>query len=360
MCALGLLLAGACGGPSVREPALEQSRYDALDTAGLRKLREVRALLATGHAEEAGAALAELRVRLPECVYLALWQQESEISARGLEAVWPGAAKAGAPSPEQSAAIEELRQVWRARAEAGGVVELVAAARLELDPAAARALLERAEALDPRCAWVPYARAFLAARENDWAVVDAELKRSIDLDRGHLPTYWLESWKFARSEDPELASEALSTWVERARGDPRIDERLVQGAELDLAVLSVVQGEPKVAREWLDKLETQLPDESAALCARACAAQALGHVDEALELAQRAQAAAPGALLPVVQQALIWQYWKKDPALAEKAWGEVLTLSRASPEFGALFQRLRARVLLDRDSQAKSAGTGAP
>jgi len=360
LCALGLLLAAACGGPSVREPAREQSRYDALDNTSLRLLREARALLASGHAEEALAAISELRVQHAECVYLALWQQESEISARGLEAVWPGTAKASAPGPEQSAAIEELRQLWRSRAEAGGVVELVAAARLEGDPKAAQALLERAAALDPRCAWVPYARAYLAARENDWALVDTELKRSIELDPGHLPTYWLESWKFARSEDPEKASEALSTWVERARNDPRIDERLVQGAELDLAVLSVVQGEPKVAREWLDKLEAELPGDSAGLCARACAEQALGHVDEALALAQRAQAAAPTALLPVVQQALIWQYWKKDPALAEKAWGEVLTLSRASPEFGALFQRLRARVLLDRGAQPKPTGTGAP
>jgi tetratricopeptide (TPR) repeat protein len=359
--ALGLLLAAACGGTSVRKLPPEQSRYDALDAEGLRGLREARALLASGHAEQAVAALGELRVQHAECVYLALWQEEAEISARGLESVWPGAGGSAAPSAEQRAAIAELRQLWRSRAaesgggESGVVVELVAAARLEEQPADARALLDQAAALDPRCAWVPYARAFLAARENDWAEVDKQIARSIELDPGHLPTFWLESWTLARGGDPGKASEALSVWLERARNDARIDAQLLRGAELDLAVLSVIVGEPKVAREWLDKLESQLPGESRALCARACAEEALGHVEQALDLAQKAQAAAPNALLPLVQQALIWQYWKKDLERAEKTWGEVLTLARSSPELGALFERLRARVLLDRRARETTA-----
>ncbi len=358
--AFGLLVAAACGGPSVREPALEQGRYDVLDSEGLRALGEVRKQLSSGHAEEAVAALSQLRVQHAECVYLALWQQEAEIAARGLESVWPGAGGSVAPSAEQAAAIEELRALWRTRAAAGGVVDIVAAARLEADPEAARALLERAEGLDPRCPWVPYARAFLAARANEWGEVDEQLKRSVELDPGHLPTFWLYSWTLARGGKPEQASEALSIWVERARNDPRIDARLVLGAELDLAVLSVIAGEPKVAREWIDKLESQMPGESRSLCARACAEQALGHVDQALALAAEAHAAAPQALLPIVQQALLWQYWKKDPARAEQAWGEVLTLARSSPEFSALFERLRARVLLDRRAKEPAAGTSAP
>jgi tetratricopeptide (TPR) repeat protein len=256
--------------------------------------------------------------------------------------------------------MEELRKLWRARAAAGGVVECVAAARLESDPDAARALLERAEGLDPRCAWVPYGRAFLAARANEWSEVDAQIERSVALDPGHLPTYWLESWKLARNGKSEQASAALALWVERARGDARIDAQLVLGAELDLAVLGVLAGEPKVAREWLDRLERQLPGESRALCARASAELALGHVDQALALAVEAHAAAPNALLPLVQQALIRQHWQKDTAGAEQAWGEVLTLARASPEFSALFEQLRARVELERRAKEAPAGANAP
>jgi hypothetical protein len=358
--ALGLCLAAGCGGTSVREIPLEQGRYDALDAESLRSLREARTLLERGHAEEAVAALAALRVRRPECVYLALWQQEAEISARGLDSVWPGAGAVVGPSPEQHSAIEELRSLWRARAAEGGVVELVAAARLETDPAAARALLERAVVLDATCAWVPYARAFLAARESDWSAVEKQLARARELDPGHLPTFWLESWALARGGDPEAASEALTVWVERAQGDARIDPHLVRGAELDLAVLSVIVGEPKLAREWLDKLERELPGDAQALCARAAAEQALGRVDRALELAQQAQAAAPEALLPLVQQALIWQHWKKDPDRAEQAWSAVLSRARTSPELGALFERLRARVLLDRRAKGTGPGTSAP
>jgi hypothetical protein len=360
LAALALLLAAACGGAGVREVAPEQGRYDKLGEAGLRGLLEARALLDTGHAEEAAARLAELRLQEPECVYLAFWQQEAEISARGLESVWPGAGSEVAASAEQQAAMEELRSLWRTRAAEGGVVELLGAARLEADPAAARALLERAAALDPACAWVPYARAYLAARESDWNAVEKQLARSIELDPGHLPTFWLESWTRARGGDPEAASEALTLWIEHARGDPRIDPRLVSGAELDLAVLSVIVDDPKLARDWLDKLELELPGDSRALCVRAAAEQSLGHVDQALALAQRAHAAAPNALLPLVQQALIWQYWKKDPVHAEQAWSAVLTQARGSPELGALIERLRARVLLDRRAKVEAAGSSAP
>jgi len=358
--ALGLLLLAACGGPSVREPALAQGRYDALDAEGLRGLRSARELLESGHAEEALEALVALRVRHPECVYLAFWQEEAEISKAALDTVWPGSPGDAQPSPEQQEAIGDLRALWRTRAEAGGVVELLAAARLESEPEAARALLDKAAKLDPTCAWVPYARAFLAAREHDWSGVDQELQRSVALDPGHLPSFWLESWSRARGGDSEAARAALEIWIERATGDVRIPATRLRGAELELAVLSVLAGDPKLAREWLDKLEKELPGESRALCVRACAEQELGHVDAALALAEQAQSAAPNALLPLVQQALLWQYWKKDLARAEALWGEVLTLSRSSPELGALFERLRARVLLDRRAKASPSGTTPP
>lgn len=352
LAALVLLLAVACGGPAARKLARAQSRYDALDAEGLHALGEARLLLANGHAEEAVAAFEALRVKQPECVYLVLWQEEAEISARGLDAVWPGGSGAHPASAEQAAAIEGLRADWRKRAEAGGVVELLAAARLESDAALARGLLERAERLDAQCAWVPYARAFLAARENDWPEVERQIERSIALDPGHLPTLWIEAWTKARGGDPALGSATLAAWVERAQGDPRIDPRLLQGAQLDLAVLAVLQGEPKVAREWLDELEKELPQDARVQCARASVEQALGNVDEALAWAERAHASAPNALLPLVQQALLLQNWKKDPVAAEKLWGDVLAQARASSEMGALFERLRARVLLDRRALA--------
>ena len=352
--ALAVLLAPSCASNGLVPIAKAQSRYDALDPSGVRGLAQARFQLASGHPAEARAALEELRRTHPECIYLALWQQEAEIAELGLDAVWPGRTGAAKPSEEQRDALEALRQRWRGRAEVteARVVDFVAAARLETDAPAARLLLDGAERLDPRCAWVPYARAFLAAREDDWPAVNAEIERARALDPGHLPTRWLEAWTLARGGSPGVAHEALENWLERARGDARIDTQLVDEAELDLAVTSVLEGEPKAAREWLDQLEGQLSNPARALCARASAEEALGESEHALELAQKAAELDPNALLPLVQQALLWQHWRKDPARAETEWLKVLTLARSSPELGALFERLRARVMLDRRARA--------
>ncbi len=360
--ALVLLFAASCASTTLVPIPKAQSAYDALDASGTRALAEARFQLASGHAAEARAALEELRRTHPDSIYLALWQQEAEIAALGLDGVWPGTSGAARPSEEQLHAMEQLRQRWRGRAEVteARVVDLVAAARLETDAQAARVLLDGAAGLDPKCAWVPYARAFLAAREDDWPTVNAELARARELDPGHLPTRWLEAWTLARGGSPSLAHEALEAWLERARGDARIDTQLVNEAELDLAVISVLEGEPKAAREWLDQLEGQLSGAARALCARACAEEALGEPEQALELAQKAAEIDHNALLPLVQQALIWQYWKKDSARAETEWLKVLTLARSSPELGALFERLRARVLLDRRSREQEKAKGAP
>ena len=70
-------------------------------------------------------------------------------------------------------------------------------------------------------------------------------------------------------------------------------------------------------------------------------------------------AAAPGTLLPIVQQALIWQHWKKGSGTHAEGTGQC-SRSRASPSSARSSSACARAVLLDRRAQTKSTGTTAP
>lgn len=329
----------SCWTAALRTIPETQSRYDTLPDSALRRLAEARAHLDAGDAEAASPGLAALAGEYPANVPVGIWLQEAEIAL----------AEAGGD-------LTELQDRYRKRAENDSTVtNLVLAARLEPDPHTARVLLDRAETLDPRCAWCPYGKAWLAARAGEWKEVEEEVARARFADPGHMPTLWLETWMLQRSGGISQAITSLSTWIERAAEDPRIDPRLVLEARLDQALLAVQDGDPKLARKLLAELEVEPRNQARAWMIEAGAAQALGDLAAALAAAVEAQRLAPGDLLPVVQQAMLHEIWLGDPEAAEKDWARALELSRADPALGSLLERMRARVRLERYAAARAA-----
>jgi predicted Zn-dependent protease len=249
----------------------------------------------------------------------------------------------------RDSALDELRQRYRRAAEEKPTVaHLVLAARLESDEPAAVLLLDRAQAIDPRCAWIHYARAWFAARANRWPDVKAEIASAKEADPGHMPTRWLDAWMLSRGGDLHEAIPALEAWLDKARGDTRLDPRMVREAELDLALLSILDGDPKRARDILEQLRDTEVDPGRKWGALAPTEQALDREREALAAAQRAEQLDPGEILPVVQQAILYESWLGDADAAEAAWTRALALARSSSDLGALLERVRARVHVER------------
>ncbi|HVS17917.1 MAG TPA: hypothetical protein VMT18_04895, partial [Planctomycetota bacterium] len=112
------------------------------------EVREVHRLLALGDVETARAWLARLRQRAPDDLGLTFLHQDVEIAA-GREAQVREAARALADAEPEPA-------------------HLLAAARVEDDPAAARAWIERALELSPGDPWAHYALAHREARNGSW------------------------------------------------------------------------------------------------------------------------------------------------------------------------------------------------
>jgi hypothetical protein len=77
---------------------------------------------------------------------------------------------------------------------------------------------------------------------------------------------------------------------------------------------------------------------------------ALGRSEQALTAARDAEAREAGALLPLVQQALLQEHALDDPAAARQAWERVLAVSSGGGDMNALILGLRARVALERSA----------
>lgn len=353
------LLAGvlpACWTAALRTIPETHSVYDDLPAAALRRLATARDDLERDRADSARHELAALAAEFPENIPVGIWLQEAEIALASPRAGGgPGVAGDGVP--------DVLRERYRKRAEeergavgARSVASLVLAARVEPDPLAAQVLLDRGEKLDPRCAWCSYGRAFLAARAGDWAEVRTRIARAKGADPGHMPTLWLETWMLSRSGNLSEAIVSLDTWVEAAQADPRIDPRLVSEARLDRALLAVLDGDPKDAREILGEIESdERIDPARHALIEAGAEQEIGEPGAALAAAQEAQRLRPNDLDPIIQQALLHEMWLDDPFAAEADWTRALALAQADPALGSLLERARARVRLERFAAARAA-----
>lgn len=68
----------------------------------------------------------------------------------------------------------------------------------------------------------------------------------------------------------------------------------------------------------------------------------------ALAAARAAAAADPSAILPQVQQALLYEYWLEQPAEALAAWERALALAEGAADLPAILQRARAQVHVER------------
>jgi predicted Zn-dependent protease len=354
-----LFCAAACWSTPVQHIPDSASVYDVPPPEPSLRFDAARRSQEAGHLDVARPILAELAREYPENLYVGIWLQELEVAAvlEGAEPATPSAAPAppARSAPAKAAGslrdprLDALRQRYRQEAEARpSVARWVLAARLESDDLAANLLLDRAQALDPRCAWTHYAKAWIAAGASRWPEVKAEIAAAKEADPGHMPTRWLDAWMLARGGGVREAISALQGWIEKADGDLRLDPRRVREAQVDLALLSVLDADPKRAREILEGLGDGEVDPGRKWAAVAPTEQALDDEHEALAAAIRAEHAAPGEILPVVQQAILYESWLDDPGAAEAAWTRALALARGSSDLGALLERVRARVHVER------------
>jgi tetratricopeptide (TPR) repeat protein len=319
-----------------------KSPYDTLPDLGLEHLAEARGDLASGDPAAACSVLSVLAAEFPQNIPVGICSQEAQIALA-----------------KDRGDATDLREAYRKRAEEDpSVANLVLAARLEPDSDKAVLLLDRAEKLDPHCAWPSYGKAWLAARVGDWKEVRDRILRAKATDPGHMPTLWLETWMLAREGGLPQAITSLTTWADRARDDPRIDPRLVLAADLDRALLAVLGSDPKLARNILADLKDTTIDPARRKMIEAGAEQELGDGPAAFTSASEAGRLNPDDLLPLVQQALLREVWLGDPRSAEADWKRVLEASKADPALSSLLERVRARVRLERIVLARGAPSG--
>ncbi|MBL8857840.1 MAG: hypothetical protein JNL28_04960 [Planctomycetes bacterium] len=335
---VGVLCVG-CGAPGPVHIPITHTRFDALEPARLVEFRKARAHFVNHEYAAARDGFAALFAQDPENVIVGIWQQECEF------ALLPDA-------PEISAR-------WARRAlEQPTVANHVLAARVATDTTARLDHLQAAEALDPRCAWVEYGRAYTAASAGDWPLARESLARAKAADPGHLWTFWLEAWIATRTASLETAASALSGFLARAVDDPRVEPRLVDDARLDLALVWTLSDEPRKARPLIDAVDPNGPDALRRLTALALVEQALGDLKGALDAAGTAERLAPGEILPIVQQALLYEEWLGDDERAEAAWGRALALARSSTRLVSVLERTRAGVRLERFAAARARKAG--
>lgn len=338
--ALAAVLALACGGSHASWKPSETSRYDQLSEDEAIRFDGACRALERGELERAHELLVELAQRHPVHVAIGLWLQEAQLE----RLIGEGRTR--------EEALGALRERWLEQALARpSPRSWVLAARLA--PTAQEALVEagRALELDPLCAWAHYARANVLMGERRWSEAREAIAAALRAEPGHLRARRLEAAMIARAGAPRAGREAYEGWLEHAREEPTLDRRMIAGAEIDLALLELLDEEPRAARERLEELGPLSDDpaeEARRLLALAACHQALDDIDAALDAARKAQDVAPRGTLGLVQEALLLERWRERPAEAAEVWREVVELSREEGELSALLERMRAQVHLER------------
>jgi tetratricopeptide (TPR) repeat protein len=332
---LALAILGACGAPGPVVIPVTTSRYDALEASQLADFRAARTAFEAHDFATAHDAFERLLAADPENICIGTWLEECEFAAG-----------------ETPAAITE-RWAERAR-QAPSVANEVLAARVATDAEARDAALARAEAIDRHCAWIHHARAFAAASISDWPAARKHIAAAKEADPGNLWTYWLSAWIATRTETIEEVASALAGFIERARDDPRIARTLLDSARLDLALVWTLYDEPRDARDLLAEVDPNGPDAARRLLALAQIRQALGDLKGALAAAEDAEKTAPDDILPVVQQAVLFEEWMHDDVRAEEAWKRALEMARSSTKLVSVLERTRASIRLERFAAARA------
>lgn len=306
--------------------------YDELPAEGLASLREGTADWDAGQLRIARARLAPLSAEHPRNVPLGILVQELEIEVleRGGELQDLGI---GAADEDW---LDALRRRYRERAEAAPTPErLVLAARLEDDGPAAAALLQRALAADPRCAWAHYGLAHLAFGADDFAGGRAALERALELDPANPAVRRLQVRALQRSARREVAASALEEWLADTRGDPYLRPRDRAEAEFDLALLRAEMGRRREVEDLCAGLVADgVLDRAPVFLVLAAARAADGDAEGALDAARRASRIDPDEALAHVQRALVLEDWLERPERAFDAWAQALEVARGAAQGG--------------------------
>jgi len=340
-CVLAALLfsAGCAMSPVIPIPP-EIGTYDQLPASSTEDFRAARERFVAGDTARARAEFERLLDGSPDTLPFGVWWQECEVELS---------------DPDTLRRRSEARAVLRP-----GVGAEILAARAQTDPLAAETWIARAEARDPDCVWVHYARAFLAARGSRLDEARLSLERALAADPGHLPARRLEVRMLARDGSSEAARLRLRGWVVRAAEDVRVLPAELAEARLDLALLSIGAEELGDAEDELEALDPKYVEAWRYSAAQACVARERGDLVSARRHVEDARALAPREVLPAVQEALLFDDHERDPFRARAAWTVVRELAAESDEFSSAFETLRARVRLERIDAAATQAAVAP
>lgn len=318
--------------------------YLLLEPAAVDDLREGIEQLERNKLSAARATFAALLAGRPGDLAAAVWLQEAQITIAERRATRMGLDSLGRDEPRS-----HLRDLYRRAAENQPTsLAWFLAARIEDDGPAATLLLQRALELDPAMTWAHYGLAHVAARSGNWGLAREELDQAFSLDSGHLPSLRLYAWLQAEGGDLERAALAYESWLLHADEDLLATQSTRERVTLDLALVHLADGDEERAAERLATLVPGRVDEVRRLSCLAAIEEARDRIDAALRAASAARDAGPGALLPIVQEALLLEYWRGDLVAARDAWREVLRLSDESLDLAAGLQRFRAELHLER------------
>ncbi|MAB81372.1 MAG: hypothetical protein CMJ89_18690 [Planctomycetes bacterium] len=351
-----VLVLGACRGP--RLYSSKPGPYDRIPEGWEAPLVEARRHLEQDEPVRAHRILVELTTENPRILPVRILLQEVELQLlkEGLRA-----GNLSVPSPDRS--LMWLGDHYLTQAEANPTTEAyVLAARLvpATDPARALAFLDQAEALDPKCVWIPYARAWWNFVDYRFTPAENAVRDAFRLDSGHLPTMRLHAIVLTAAGETAGAIKVLKIWWKRSRNDPLVSPEERGEALLDLASLKVLVGKPKEALRHLDDVDPRVFENLARLDqVRAAAYEGRNRFDLAFEEVRRAEDYAPEDPLPIVHEAMLHarQGDEEDELLS---WQRLLDHlgEHESDGFSALLFKLQAITRLQRAAEAGTLAEG--
>ena len=330
--------------------------YDQVPPTWFADLASARLAFDRGDAHTALALVAPLSIEQQRVLPVRLFLQDIELTLLESEGR-VGTLVAGTSAEARGILARYYEDQADAKAAAEGYV---LAARLAPDGEAALALLAEADTIDPRCVWVHYGRAWWYFVLRRFKEARESLRTALRLDNGHLPSLRLTATIVAGAGESEDAARVLEVWLERTAENPLFAAVDRADALLDLAALEVLLDEPKKALKLLEQLDPRaVRDPARAEEVRAAAHEARGELTRALEAVSRASALRPGALLPLVQQAVLLQA-AGDVEGERKSWQRLLELTEQAPpsddpsaiDFEAALFSLQAHTRLARLARA--------
>ena len=340
---LGLLL-GGCGAPRAYSP--DPGPYDRIPAAWDEPLFEARRYLDEGEPDRAHEILVRLAEENPRILPVRIFLQELELDLlleRG---------RAGRLSFRDLERVQEyLGNHYLTKAEANPTPEgFVLAARLEKDYSKALELLNQAEALDPDCVWIPYARAWWNFTDYHFTSAEDAVREAFRIDSGHLATMRLHGLMLTSAGETGGALKVLEQWWKRSRNDPLVSPERLGAALFDLASLHVLAGEPREALRLLKDVDQRVLDEVARIEeVRAAAHEGLDDFPRSHEAVRRARELDPDDPLPLVQEAMLFAR-QRDEQAELAAWQRLLDHLDTTEDggFGTMVYRLQALTRLQR------------